>query len=197
MIRIGLTGGIGSGKTTVAKVFQTIGIPVYFSDAKAKLLMSNSEIIRTKLIEVFGRQSILNNNSINRQFLAAEVFTNQEKLKTLNSIVHPVVRSDFAEWVNEQKSPYVINESAILFESGFYKQMEKNIVVLADEQIRIKRIVLRDKITEKQALERIQNQTDDQTRKKLADYVIFNNNDLIMNQILIIHEKIWGISQNG
>jgi dephospho-CoA kinase len=198
MIRVGLTGGIGSGKTTVAKVFQTVGIPVYFSDTKGKYLMSHSAEIKTKLIKIFGQQAILSDNSSNRQFLANEVFTNQDKLKILNSIVHPVVMDDFEKWASEQQSPYVINESAILFESGIYKQLDKNIVVMADKQIRIERTIRRDKISKQQVLERIHNQTDDETRKKLADFFISNNNnDMIINQVLKIHYKLWENSRNG
>ena len=197
MILVGLTGGIGSGKTTIAQIFQILGTPVYYSDIRAKSLMNTNTKLKNQIIDVFGNQTYLPNGEINRTFLAEIVFADKKKLSELNNIVHPIVRQDFIEWATKQKNAYVINESAILIESGFYEHMDKLICVLADEKLRIQRTVSRDKTSPKQIMERLNNQTTDDIRRLHADYIIENNNNIITNQVIKIDRELWEISRNG
>ena len=172
---IGLTGGIGSGKTTVAKLFMSEGIPVYIADDQAKKIMESPETIR-KVAAVFGEE-VLKNDKIDTKALSSIVFNNPGKLKALNAIVHPLVRQHFDQWVAENKSfPFVIKEAAILFESGSYKFCNKIITVTASEQTRIRRVTERDHVTEQEVLDRIKNQWPDSEKIAKSDYVINNEN---------------------
>jgi len=170
---IGLTGGIGSGKTTIAKLFESEGVPVYIADTEAKKIMQLPETIE-KISQVFGHD-IIKNNQIDSKGLSAIVFNHPEKLKTLNSIVHPLVKKHFDDWVNKNsKSPFVIKEAAILFESGSYKYCDKIITVTASEETRIKRVMERDNSSKKEVLDRIKNQWTDSQKIAKSDYVIEN-----------------------
>jgi dephospho-CoA kinase len=172
---IGLTGGIGSGKTTIANHFKAAGIPIYIADDEARLLMQSSEIIQ-EIKNTFG-QIVFDNAILNRQKLAEIVFNNPEKLKQLNSIIHPAVKKHFANWVlNFKKEPFVIYEAAILFESGSYKNCDKIITVTAPIELRIERVVKRDKTTPEQVLSRINAQWNDEQRISKSDFVIENIN---------------------
>lgn len=191
MIKVGITGGIGSGKSTVCKVFRLLGIPVFEADSVARLIMNTAPQIREQLISSFGSSVYLPDQTINRVFLAGIVFNNPSLLEKLNSIVHPAVRKAFEEWYLIQQSPYVLHEAAILFESDFYKMMDKSITVVANEEERIQRVMKRDKTTSELAKQRIRNQWSDAKRIKLADFVISNNEDeLIIPQIVEIDKKI-------
>jgi dephospho-CoA kinase len=191
MIKIGITGGIGSGKSTVCKVFTVLGIPVFEADKIARQLMNSDPDVAEKLIRTFGAPVYLADHSINRKYLAGIVFNNPSLLGQLNSIVHPAVRNVFYDWVEKQNAPYIIHEAAILFESGFYKMMDKTITVVTDETQRIQRVTKRDGISDEQVKERIRNQWNDEQRIKLADFIIKNNDDdLIIPQILEINKKI-------
>lgn len=191
MIKVGITGGIGSGKSTVCKVFRVLGIPVFEADQVAKELMNTDPLIREKLIHLFGTAVYLTDQTIDRKHLAGIVFNNPSLLAQLNEIVHPAVRNEFDEWYEKQDSPYVLHEAAILFESGFYKMMDKTIAVVTDETERIKRVMKRNGTTEEQVRLRIQNQWTDEQRIKLADFIISNNdNELIIPQIIEIDKKI-------
>ena len=171
---IGLTGGIGSGKTTIARLFEAEGIPVYIADDEAKKIMNLPETIQ--LVEAnFGKQVIVN-HQIDKIKLAEIVFNQPEKLKELNKIIHPLVKKHFDNWVKKQNSPFVIKETAILFESGSYQYCDQIITVIASEETRIKRVMYRDNCTKEAVLNRIKNQwTDDQKTLK-SDYVIENEN---------------------
>ena len=172
---IGLTGGIGSGKTTIARLFEAEGIPVYIADDEAKKIMLLPETI-TRVEEVFG-SVVIKNNHINRKKLSELVFNDPEKLKLLNAIIHPLVKKHFDDWVIENKKyPFVIKEAAILFESGSYKYCDKVITVIASEATRIKRVMQRDNVSEKEVLERIRNQWSDTERISKSDFVIKNEN---------------------
>jgi dephospho-CoA kinase len=172
---IGLTGGIGSGKTTVANLFRDLGVPVYIADEEAKKLM-NSEEITTQIIKIFGNE-VLNKNLIDREKLAAIVFSNPEKLKLLNGIIHPAVRAHFLKWVKSHSgAPIVIKEAAILFESGNDKDCDAIITVTAPLEIRIDRVLQRDKTTRTEVLKRIENQWSDELRISKSDYIIENIN---------------------
>ena len=174
MLVVGLTGGIGSGKTTIANQLSLQGIPVYNSDERAKWLMQNSTEIKSALKKEFGEE-VYNSQGLNREYLAKIVFNNKDKLNILNSIVHPVVAKDFDDWVNNQNAEIVVKEAAILFESGSYKTCDVNVAVSADLEERIKRVQKRDGVTREQVLSRINNQWSDLQRNEKADFVIENN----------------------
>lgn len=186
-----MTGGIGSGKSTVCRVFSILGIPVFEADKVAKELINTDREIHRQLIDLFGTAVYLSDQTIDRKYLASIVFNNPSLLAQLNNIVHPVVRKTFFDWCEKQQSPYIIHEAAILFESGFYKMMDKTITVTTNENERIQRVVKRDGITPEMVKERMRNQWNDQQRKELADFVIGNNdNELVIPQIIEIDKKI-------
>lgn len=170
---IGLTGGIGSGKTTIANYFSSLGIPVYIADEEAKKLLYDKEVVNA-VKEALGEE-VLTNGLPDKKKLAEIVFNDKQKLALLNSIIHPKVQEHFYEWVqSHQNSNFVIKEAAILFESGSYKDCDKVILVTAPLDVRVKRVMARDNVTEDKVLERIANQWDDERKAKLSDYVITN-----------------------
>jgi len=172
---IGLTGGIGSGKTTVARYIASQGIPVYIADEEAKKVMNTPEVL-SLVAKTFG-DSVLENGVINRQKLAQLVFNAPEKLQQLNNIIHPKVKQDFENWVQKHHNhPFVIKEAAILFESGSYQFCDKIITVTAPENVRLQRVMLRDGVTEDQVLARMQNQWKEEEKIALSDYIIQNIN---------------------
>ncbi|MEH6704185.1 MAG: dephospho-CoA kinase [Galbibacter orientalis] len=170
---VGLTGGIGSGKSTVAKFFKELGVPVYIADLEAKKLMETNDDIRRDIISIFGAEAY-ENNLPNRKYLAEIVFENPEKLEQLNAIIHPAVGKHFEEWYQQQKAPYVIKEVAILFENGGDKQCDLVITVTAPKEIRIERVLKRDQTTRKAIEARMQNQWSDKEKIKKSDFVIEN-----------------------
>lgn len=191
MLKVGITGGIGSGKSTVCRVFSVLGIPVFESDKIARELMNTDTEIKQQLVDLFGTAVYLPDHTINRKYLAGIVFNNPSLLAQLNTIVHPVVRKTFFDWCEKQQTPYIIHEAAILFESGFYKMMDKTITVTTSEHERIQRVMKRDGITLEMVNERIKNQWNDQQRMELADFVIGNNDDeLVIPQIIEIDKKL-------
>lgn len=191
MLKVGITGGIGSGKSTVCRVFSVLGIPVFESDKIARELMNTDTEIKQQLVDLFGTAVYLPDHTINRKYLAGIVFNNPSLLAQLNTIVHPVVRKTFFDWCEKQQTPYIIHEAAILFESGFYKMMDKTITVITSEHERIQRVMKRDGITLEMVNERIKNQWNDQQRKELADFVIGNNDDeLVIPQVIEIDKKL-------
>ena len=172
---VGLTGGIGSGKSTIARLFAALGIAVYDSDTEAKKLINTSAEIKKHIVEVFGAEAYAE-GVYNRAYMADIVFRNPDKLAELNSIVHPVLADDFNQWVALQTSPYVIKEAAILFESGSYKNCDFIITVTAPETLRISRCMSRDGSTEAQVRARMAQQWTDAQRIALSDAVIENIN---------------------
>jgi dephospho-CoA kinase len=172
---IGLTGGIGSGKTTIAKLFEAEGIPVYIADLEAKKIMQLPETI-AQVEKFFGNQ-VVTENKIDTKKIAAIVFNNPEKLKVLNDIVHPLVKKHFDNWVNQHKDfPFVVKEAAILFESGSYTYCDKIITVIASEETRINRVIARDNCSRQNVLDRIKNQWSDSQRIAKSDFIIENEN---------------------
>ena len=170
---IGLTGGIGSGKTTIAQLFIGEGIPVYFADTEAKKIMNQTETV--KLVTKALGTDFIKDNLIDAKALAAIVFNDPEKLKKLNSILHPLVKKDFEDWIKANTDyPFVIKEAAILFESGSYKYCDQVITVVASQETRIKRVMKRDHCTREQVLDRIKNQWTDEQRVTKSNYVIEN-----------------------
>ena len=191
---VGLTGGIGSGKSKAAAYFSELGIPCYIADDRAKELMTSSMTIQQAIINEFGAESYINGN-LNRPFLASIVFKDTVLLATLNAIVHPAVASDFRSWLLEQNSIYVIKEAAILFENGGAKLCDQVILVSAPKEIRVQRVIDRDKCTKEDVLERMSKQWSDAKKKPLADYIIENIEwKETSRQIEVLHQKLNQIS---
>ncbi len=191
MLKTGITGGIGSGKTTVCKIFEILGIPVYYADDKAKYLMVNDKDLVKNIISVFGEKSYLKNGELNRKYIANIAFKNKRKLEELNKEVHPAVKRDFENWVNEQKAPYIIKEAALLFETGSYKDLDFNILVSTPLDIRIKRVMMRDNIDKESVLARVNNQMPEEDKMKLAEFVIYNDErHSLIQQVLDLDKKL-------
>ena len=187
---VGLTGGIGSGKTTVANFFKELGIPVYIADTEAKALMNRSKVIKRKLIALFG-ENAYQDGKLNREYLSQQIFNNKDLLQKMNAIVHPKVASHFKRWVKKQDAPYVISEAAILFENGSYKKYDYIITVTAPEHVRLKRVMSRDNSLEKKVKSVMDNQWKDAEKIKLSDFVIQNINlEEAKAQVQQIHKKL-------
>ncbi len=191
MIRVGLTGGIGSGKTIVGNIFSMLGVPVFSADNEAKLLLGTNRSVRSRLISIFGPDIYLPNQTIDRKKFASIIFNDQYLLKQVNEIVHPEVHRAFYEWSEKQKAPFVLYEAAILFETGHYRNMDYTILVVADENVRLRRVVQRDSHTEGQVRERMISQWNDEQKMKLTNFIIQNNGrELIIPQVLEIIKTI-------
>ena len=190
MKRIGLTGNIGSGKTTVASCFEILGIAVFNADKQAKLLMNKDVNLKQSLIAEFGKEVFLN-NELNRKYLSNLAFNDDLVLKRLNALVHPVVQEAFEKWSIQQSGAYVIKEAAILFESNTYQSLDAIICISCPEEIRLKRILKRDDLSEKQVRQRMSHQWAEEKKISLSDYVITNDNSsLVMPQILSVHNAL-------
>jgi dephospho-CoA kinase len=190
MIVVGLTGGIGSGKTTVAKMFSKLGVPVYISDVEAKKLMRKSKIIKRKLLELFGADAY-DNNELNKPFIASIIFNDKNMLKQMNAIIHPRVASHFEKWANKQNTPYVIKEVAILFENGGEKLCDYVITVTAPKAVKIDRVLVRDNSSKEKVEAIMKNQWSDAEKIKRSHFVI-ENVDLVKTekQVSSVHEQI-------
>ena len=186
MLSVGLTGGIGSGKTTIAAVFDALGIPVYNADAAAKRLMNEDEVLKAQLLDMFG-EGLYKKNRLDRAYLANIVFGNKEKLKALNNLVHPLTIADATQWFQKQTSPYAIKEAALIFESDSWKDLDAVIGVSAPETVRIQRVMKRDNIDAQQVAARMTKQMDEAQKMSKCDYIITNDDvSLVMPQILKI-----------
>lgn len=187
---VGITGGIGSGKTTVAKMFQDLGVPLYIADDRAKVLMNTSDIIKSKLTQLFGEQAY-KDNKLNRPSLASKIFENADLLKQMNAIVHPEVGADFEQWKNKQDAAYVLKEAAIIFENNLADQYDFIITVVADLDQRIARVMKRDDTTEAKVMAIVKNQLSDEQKVKQSDFVIKNHDlDETERQVLDIHQQL-------
>lgn len=191
MIKVGLTGGIGSGKTYVSNLFQQKDIPIYNSDERGKFLMNNDSQVKLNIIDLFGSQAY-NNSGLNREYIAEIVFSDKNKLAKTNSIIHPAVQKDFENWTKKHNSyPYIIKEAAILIESGAYKQLDYIIVVSAPLNIRIERIAKRDNMTLEAINFRMLNQMPDNERLKYANFTIENDGIMLVDkQVDEIHNSL-------
>lgn len=187
---VGLTGGIGSGKTTVAGFFKDLNIPVYIADEAGKKLMNTSSEIRNEIIGLFG-ENAYEGELPNRKYIASRVFNDPEQLAKLNNIIHPAVEADFREWLSKQTSAYVIYEAAILFETGGYKKCDLIILVTAPQKLRVERLQKRDDSSKSEIQERMNNQWSDEKKSGMADFII-NNTELTQTKLQVehIHGKI-------
>jgi dephospho-CoA kinase len=192
MKKIGITGGIGSGKTTICEVFRLLGVPVFHADIVARSLQQNDKNIRKALMGLLGENIYDLNGKLDRNTMASLIFKDKELLKKTNKIIHPAVRENFDLWAAKYCGErYILYEAAILFESGYYKEFDFNILVLADEDLRINRVIKRDNVSEQAVKERIENQMPDQEKIGLANYVLENNEkQLLIPQILELDKVI-------
>ena len=196
MKRIGLTGGIGSGKSTVAQIFELLGIPVYYADAASKRLMNEDDELKNKIKNAFGKDVYIN-NELNRKYLSELVFNDSEKVNLLNSLVHPATIKDALQWMQMQKAPYIIKEAALIFESGSNKYLDYVIGVEAPQALRIQRTMDRDNISAQQVEDRMSKQMDEYEKMRLCDFVIVNDEQqLVIPQVIFLHEKFLGMAFN-
>ncbi|HZK93215.1 MAG TPA: dephospho-CoA kinase [Prolixibacteraceae bacterium] len=198
MKKIGITGGIGSGKTTVCEIFKILGIPVFHADLEAKFLQNNDLHIRDLLIKLFGRQIYSLDGILDRKKLARLIFNDSEALANVNSIIHPAVRQSFLIWANiHQDASYILYEAAILLESGYASDFDSNILVLADEKVRVERVIKRDHISEEMVMQRINNQLPDSNKITMVDYIIENSNvKLLFPQVFELDKLIRSDGKN-
>lgn len=189
----GITGGIGSGKTTVCRIFELLGVPVYYADAEAKKLYDNA-MIRSKVVKLFGKQVLSKDGRIDKKKLAEIVFNDQRSLEQINALIHPEVKRGFLAWIKKQKgAKYVLKEAAIMIESGTYKDLDYLISVESDKSLIMNRIISRDKVTEEEVMKRMNEQLSDKERRKYADAVILNDDKhSLIEQVLRIHKKLGG-----
>ncbi|GHN00354.1 dephospho-CoA kinase [Cytophagales bacterium WSM2-2] len=191
-LRVGVTGGIGSGKSLICKIFASLGIPTYDADSRARLLMTENQSLVSQIKKEFGENSYLKDGSLNREFLGKEVFNNEAKLKVLNSFVHPAVATDSEQWIEQNSQfPYIIKEAALLYESGSYKTLDKIIVITAPEDLRVQRVMSRDKSrTREDVMKIIRNQMKEEEKINRADFIITNDeSELVIPQVLKLHKR--------
>ena len=189
--KVGITGGIGSGKSTICRIFNLLGTPVFEADRAAKALMNSNSEIRNGLINLYGSDIYTSDGNVDRKKLAGIIFNDDIQLQKINALVHPQVRAEFLNWAEHQDSPYVVHEAAILFESGFYKMMDATILVSAPEEERINRVSKRDGSEREQIRSRIQKQWPDEEKRKLATIEIVNDNkNLIIPEIIKIDKQL-------
>ncbi len=196
-LRIGLTGGIGSGKSTVARIFELLGVPVYDADDAAKRLMHRDEELKKAIKENFGEE-IYKEGKLDRKLLASIVFNDPRKLELLNSLVHPATIRDAENWVEKQSAPYIIKEAAIMFESGVNKMMDYVAGVSAPEELRIERVMKRDGVSREEVLRRMQRQMDEDKKMNLCDFILVNDEkQLLIPQVLELHQKLLKLSASS
>lgn len=190
MLKVGLTGGIGSGKSTVAKIFVTLGIPVFDADDAAKKLMTEDEELKAGVIQLFGEEAYTK-DGLNRKYISGIVFNDAFRLEQLNAIVHPAAIHSAEKWMAVQTAPYVIKEAAILFESGSVSHLDKVIGVFAPRNLRIQRAMHRDNTDRENVMARMERQVDDSIKMLLCDYVVTNDEQqMLLPQVLQLHEKL-------
>ena len=190
MLKIGLTGGIGSGKSTVASIFEVLGIPVYYADDAAKKLMNTDQNLQKQIIKHFGTESYID-GKLNRPFLSEAVFSDPVKTKLINSIIHPATIADAEKWFREQQGPYAVKEAALIFEANAEKNLDLIIGVSATYELRLQRVMLRDGINKEAVEKRMQSQMDEIKKMEGCDFVLNNNEkELLIPQVLALHKKI-------
>ena len=190
ILRIGLTGGIGSGKTTVAHIFETLGIPVYYSDDAAKKIMNENVVLQQQIIQHFGEESYIN-GQLNRPYLAGVIFNNDEKRTLLNSLVHPLTIDDANNWMLQKNTPYAIKEAALIFESDVWKHLDKVIGISAPYELRLQRAMQRDNISREAVEARMAKQMNEEEKMKRCDYILYNDEQqLLIPQVIALHERL-------
>src|SRR5690606_22184874 len=198
MLKIGITGGIGSGKTTICKIFESLNVPVFNADIVAKDVMKTNVSLINSIKETFGDDSYFDNGDLNTKYIGSQVFNNQQALNKINSIVHPVTIQAFADWAKDRRETYIIKEAALLFESGSYKDCDFNIVVLSPEHLRLKRVMRRDRVDEESVRARMSKQMPEAEKEKLADFVIINDErEALIPQVLKLHKHFIQISHSS
>lgn len=194
MLKVGLTGGIGAGKSTVAHIFEVLGIPVYHADQEAKRLMQTNPVLIEKIRMAFSDKAYAD-GMLDRKFLSSVVFNDKQQLELLNSIVHPFTIQDGKEWMKRQTSPYAIKEAALIFESGSQGEFDSIIGVFAPTTLRIHRTIQRDQVDREKVLHRMEKQLDESIKMKLCDHVLINNEQtLLMPQAIALHQKLLSLS---
>ncbi len=195
VLKIGLTGGIGGGKSTVAHIFKVLGIPVFDADSVAKNIMNEDEDLKVKIIGTFGESAYVN-GELDRKYMAGIVFNDEHKLEQLNALVHPAAIAAAEKWIQQQHTPYAVKEAALLFESGSAAGLDYIIGVFAPQALRIQRVMERDSVTREEVLKRIDKQVDDDIKKRLCDFVIINDEQqLLIPQVTALHEKFLQIAK--
>jgi dephospho-CoA kinase len=191
MLKVGVTGGIGSGKTTVCKVFELLGIPVFYADDVAKSMMHTDQVLKTAILNTFGERAYTKEGTLNRSYISSLVFNSKPELEKLNSLVHPAVFRAFDNWLLQQKAaPYVIKEAALLFESDSYKMCDESILVIAPTETKISRVKLRDGISDEDVKLRMIRQFSDEVKIKFADHILNNDEkQLIIPKIIQLHQQ--------
>lgn len=189
MLHIGITGGIGSGKSLVCRIFEVLGIPVYYADDRAKWLMNNDPALKTSIRGLFGDQAYGANDELDRKYIASVAFTDPDILARLNALVHPAVLQDGIAWQQAQTGvPYTIKEAALLFESGSYRYLDRIVLVFAPQELRLRRVMERDGVDRESVLSRMQRQMPEEEKLKLAHYVIYNDGSRsLIRQVLDLH----------
>ena len=195
ILRVGLTGGIGSGKSTVAQIFEVLGIPVYYADIAAKKLMNKDAELGSAITNIFGKQAY-SNNILDRKYISSIVFADQDKLQQLNALVHPVTKKDSEAWMQKQTSPYAIHEAALIFEAKVFDRLDLVIGVSSPIELRIKRAMERDKVSREEVLKRMDQQLDEEVKMSKCDFVLINDEQqLLIPQVLELHKKLVTLSK--
>jgi dephospho-CoA kinase len=195
ILKIGLTGGIGSGKSVIAKIFSTLGIPVFYADVAAKNVMHEDGMLKQKIKETFGEASY-DNETLNRKYISDIVFKDPFRLEQLNAMVHPATIAAAEKWMKQQNAPYAIKEAALLFEAGSTEGLDYIIGVYAPQHLRIQRVMQRDNVLREEVLARMNHQINEEMKMRLCDFVIVNDEQqLVIPQVLKLHEKFIAISK--
>lgn len=195
VLKVGLTGGIGSGKSTVAQILEVLGVPVYYADAAAKRLMNEDAELRSAITKVFGNDAYIN-NALDRKYISSIVFSDPGKLESLNAIVHPATKKDSENWMNQQTTLYAIHEAALIFEAKVSDRLDYVIGVSSPQELRIKRAMERDNVSREEVVKRMTKQLDEETKMSQCDFILINDEkQLLIPQVLELHEKLVRLSK--
>lgn len=195
VLKIGLTGGIGSGKSTVAQIFEVLGIPVYYADIEAKRLMNEDVALASSITNIFGKEAYTG-KILNTKYISSIVFSDPARLEQLNAIVHPATKEDSENWMNQQTAPYAIHEAALIFEANVHDRLDHVIGVSSPQELRIKRAMERDNVTREKVLQRMSKQLDEEIKMSKCDFVLINDEkQLLIPQVLKLHEKFIQLSK--